>query len=399
MVTYLKTFTFTFILLTSFVGSFNWFINPFGQYASNISLKYINQQKTQIAVGGGRIFKAFALLGTNYRVVILGTSRANVGIDPLHPKLVDMGGAYNASLNGSNLYEIEKVFNFIVKNRKNTKLVIFSLDFIMFSNRRETNADFDQSLFAENYNWLSQLGYTFSLDETYYSFLTLIDNLGQKHSIYDTMYTDRGAAKQTFDAPHYVLFEKILTDNFLVNPNTYAGFCYSQDRLMRFQRILQTAREHNIDLLFFISPIHARLLETIHLMGLYPTFEQWKRDLVRLITENVQSNQTAFPLWDFTGYNQFTTETVPDDSNQTMQWYWEASHYQQRLGNVMLDIMLSKAPTQDFGVLLTAKNIDRHLENIRQARQIYHQTHATQLAKLQQLVATHRKKLNLSCQE
>ncbi len=398
---YVKIFIFTLIILSGFVGGFNWLINPFGQYSPNISLKRINVQKTQMAVGGGRIFKASALLNTNYRVVILGTSRANVGINPLHPKLEQMGGAYNAGLNGSNLYEIEKIFNFVLKNNKNTKLVIFSLDFIMFSNRRKTNADFEQSLFAGNHHWLTQLAHTFSLDEAYYSFLTLKDNFGRKRSIYDAMYTDRGATKQTFDAPHHTLFKNILAKNFLVNTNTYAGFCYSQDRLMRFKRILQTAREQEVDLVFFISPIHAWLLETIHLMGLYPAFEQWKRDLVNLIAENANLNPTqkSFPLWDFTGYNQFTTETIPDNLDQAMQWYWEASHYQHSLGNLVLTNILDKKATQDFGALLTPKNIEVHLQNTQQARQAYRQTHVSRMAELQQLVTHHMKKSHLPCVE
>lgn len=73
--------------------------------------------------------------------------------------------------------------------------------------------------------------------------------------------------------------------------------------------LIKESRANNIELLLFISPVHARQLEVIRLSNLYPTFEQWKRDMVKVIAEDVEQHPDKSPiqLWDFSGYNLLTT--------------------------------------------------------------------------------------------
>jgi hypothetical protein len=402
MYSYLKFFSLIFISLILTVGAFNWVIDPFGVYQV-IKIQGMNTEKTQVMVGGGRAIKAMGLLEQEYGAAILGTSRANVGIRPNHEVFIPLNGAYNAALNGSNLYEIEKVLDFILSEKKSIQVIVFSLDFLTFSSRRRVNADFEQSLFSEQY-FLQQLSRTFSLDGIYYSIQTITDNLNQKKANFHQHYTKQGLAKQIFPLPHHQLFVNILSRNFFVNKNTYAGFCYSEDRLNRFKRLIAKARAQGVMIKFFISPVHAWQLEAIRIMGLFPTFEQWKRDLTAILAQDAVAHpkQAIYPLWDFTGYNSVTTEAIPEASEQTMQWYWESSHFKKTLGDIVLDQLFDYPSTKrkrpdDFGVLINRDNIEQHLLKIRQARQRYHDSHPNDIAKLEALAAKKRRKVDLPC--
>jgi hypothetical protein len=83
-----------------------------------------------------------------------------------------------------------------------------------------------------------------------------------------------------------------------------------------------------------------------------------------------------FPLWDFSGFTELTTEPFPPlgDKETKMRWYWESSHYKKELGDLVLDRMFDyKHPDRevpkDFGVLLTPENIESHLAWIREGRE------------------------------
>jgi hypothetical protein len=122
--------------------------------------------------------------------------------------------------------------------------------------------------------------------------------------------------------------------------------------------------------------------------------ERWKRDLVNLLAADAARHpqEKPIPLWDFTGYNSLTTEEVPsaEEEGKPMRWYWESSHFKKELGDLVLDRMFdhhepSRTIPDDFGVLLTTKNIEAHLARIRAERQRYHETHRQEIAEVEYL--------------
>ena len=83
-----------------------------------------------------------------------------------------------------------------------------------------------------------------------------------------------------------------------------------------------------------------------------------------------------FPIWDFSNYNSYNAEPVPEkgDLDTKMQWYWESSHYKKELGNLMLDRIFKythpeRTVDDNFGVLITTGNIESHLAQIRTNRE------------------------------
>ncbi len=385
------------------VASFNWFVDPFGIYQS-IKIHQVNAIKTQQEVIGKFTIKAICALEQEYNIFILGSSRANRGIDPTYSALTARGKAYNISLAGAHLHELKQVFDFILKHQSNIEIIIFSLDFFMFTDRTAPNPNFDQSPFGETNYFLQRLKNTFSLDEAYYSLKTVYDNYYADTTIQATFLCDRqGAPKPNtmIFYPHHENFIKTLT-SFFIAPQLYAGYCYSDTRLLELQQIIEKARERGVLLKFFISPIHAWQLEAIRLSGLYPTFEQWKRDLIQLLAQDHTKypQQTVYTLHDFSGYHHFATETVPRHKQQQMQWFWESSHYKTQLGNVVLDKLFTNQmnpQATDFGILVDSNNIETHLANVRRAQQHYQQTHQDDILEITALAKEKLPKIPTLC--
>lgn len=148
----------------------------------------------------------------------------------------------------------------------------------------------------------------------------------------------------------------------------------SSESLDTFKQILIFSQANRIDLHLFISPEHARKLVLINQLGLWQEFELWKRNLVTLIAENAPE----FSLWDFSGFNNITTEPFPalNDSSTQMQWYWESSHYKKEVGNIILGKMLAENTDSqnypaDFGIQINSTNIDYWLQQTQLKRNDY----------------------------
>jgi hypothetical protein len=162
---------------------------------------------------------------------------------------------------------------------------------------------------------------------------------------------------------------------FIVNPEIYGAYHYSSDRLELFRQMIRRCRDAGIELVVFIPPVHALQLETTRVAGLWPTFERWKGDLVRILAE--EGVAEAVPLWDFTGYTGRLAEAVPPrgDATTRMKWYLENSHFTSALGDEVLNRMLrpgeGSGRASDFGVCLTTNNLASHLARLRADREAY----------------------------
>jgi hypothetical protein len=214
-----------------------------------------------------------------------------------------------------------------------------------------------------------------------------------------SLYTAQGLRDRTllYDPTHIDhrdLFIKILTRNFLVSQETYGGFVYAPDRLDLLRELIAACRADDIALYIFIAPTHARDLESLRILGLYPLFEQWKRDVTRIITEDAAQHPDKQPLqlWDFTGYTSLTIEDVPtaNERGKQMQWFWESSHFKKELGDLVLNRLFrlhNATPTapEDFGVLLSVDMIEAHLAHIREQQKRYRETHAPEVTEVEYL--------------
>jgi hypothetical protein len=65
------------------------------------------------------------------------------------------------------------------------------------------------------------------------------------------------------------------------------------------------------------------------------------------------------PLWDFSGYNDFSTEAVPapGDKKSATRWYWESGHFKSSLGDLILARIYDEEASS-LGRCLGPANVD-----------------------------------------
>ncbi|MGK7884101.1 MAG: hypothetical protein AB4057_05670 [Crocosphaera sp.] len=342
-----------------------------------LEIDNVNRQKPLMGSGGLRKVKSIEIEKGDYDTLIIGTSRAMEGLDPLS-SLWRSKKVYNAALSKSNMYEISQVFNF-ANEVQPIKSVILGLDFLSFSGEHRVDGNFDSSLFANKLKPEIYLKSLFSSQQLIRSWETFqFNNQGNQLNVH---YTPQGFREtKSFAGFNKKNFRKNLQDNF----DSYQRLDYQTSQLKAFEDMVTYCLENNIQLYLFISPIHVQNLEVMRIAGHFSTFEQWKRDLVNVIEKansQIQSSNKIV-LWDFSGYNTITTETIPNTNQKSpLQWYIDSAHYRPEVGNFIIESVVNGNTkkianiTQDFGVIINQNNIDQHLQKIRLDQRLYHQNH------------------------
>ena len=375
--------------------TFNWFMNPYGIYHSP-EIDGINKRKPLFA-GQLRLAKAWTIYKRKPDAIILGSSRSECGLDPNHPGWKDAQDVYNLAISGGNMYEALRYFQH-AHALKPQKKVVLGLDFRMFNafEKGGTGGFKDSRLVAKADGSANP---QFSISEKFImlaSMDVLLDSIKTfKKQDRDLRYLPNGQVSWKVNAKqnnklggHHKAFrfteKKNMNQIWFQRPHQYE-FIHpntGQSSFDDLRTLLDTAYRDNIDLRMLVSPSHARLWEALHAVGLWSKFEQWKRELVTINEQHAKKyGKQPFPLWDFSGYNHYTTETV----TAKMKWYWESSHYKQELGNIVLNSVFEAKIADDFGVLINTKNIDKHLADIRIKQQQYRKYHPIDVAEVLKL--------------
>lgn len=330
---------------------------------------------------GSRIAKAEGVYRGGVEVLILGSSRAETGLDP-HSPLWPTTQVYNAALTGAELEELGHVFDFAAAHN-GLRCVVLGVDFIMFTQAKQPPSTFEQSRFNPQ---MRQSEYLLANLLGWGTLKASRDVLKDYWRSEPPEYTPLGHHREAYPNAHRRLFESILRRQFFQEPTTYLGYRYAPQRLEVLRHIAGVCQERGIRLIVLIPPVHALQLEAIRLMGLWPLFEQWKRDLTAAVDPQVA-------LWDFTGYRGPMAEAVPPaDSDQPMRWYYESSHFKADLGERVIARVLGRGSTEDepFGVRLTSQNIEAHLAQLRADRQRYADAQPQEIAWIE---ALHRRSM------
>lgn len=106
-----------------------------------------------------------------------------------------------------------------------------------------------------------------------------------------------------------------------------------------YSAILELAARHSIELELVIYPYHAQILAMFESAGLWPAFDTWKERA----TAEISSLRSSYPdahitLYDFSGYGPSACEHIPPlgDLKTETRWYWEAGHFKNALGDLVL---------------------------------------------------------------
>tara|TARA_Y100000746_G_scaffold26393_1_gene20190 strand:- start:8233 stop:9474 length:1242 start_codon:yes stop_codon:yes gene_type:complete len=399
---YLKNFFISIPLILFFISMFNFVIDPYGIYNST-EIKGLNMNKPAIK-SHLRMSKAYKIKHLKPQAIILGTSRAEFGLDPDH-RGFDFDTTYNLNLSGGNTYEILRYFQHAIMV-SNIDQTILALDFFQFNINTKNSPDFLENRLAsysDNIESTQRMPLSDIIDSllTFDAFKSSLETIASqsskptylKNGLIDPETTSRGkliniiGQRQLFINSEKRYFDKTYRNMKLKSTEN------NLNSLSNFRNLVSLAYKKNIDLRILINPSHVRQFEVIALSGLWPTFEAWKVSLAEINEEEAKLNKKEpFPIWDFSTYNFFTTERVPElgDIDTKMNWYWESSHFSKELGDIVLDNIFGypvkdNSPKKYFGTLINTNNIYSHLQNIRVKRDIWRNENLEDIKEIESL--------------
>jgi hypothetical protein len=354
-------------LLLVLMSCVNYIVDPYGLYR-RIDSEGFNQQKEGVR-SKIRLVKALELPLRKPKTLLLGSSRVHDGLNPDDIALNDsqFSPVYNLGIDMLRISEAAEYLQFAVNN-SDIKRVIFGLDFFMFNSMKQSEAGFDPKLISSRPNALDYLKTTLISASALRDSVQTIKQSMNQSSRREFLSNGYRPAKMVFyglsdySALHYFTNFTFLSPKS--NTKYYGEFSLQKKAILDFERILRICRDNKIDLKMYISPAHADLEgEGILAAGKWNLFENWKRTIVGL------SDTYGYPIWDFSGYNSVTTETV----KTPMLNYWDSSHFDEKIGHLILERILKgggRIPA-DFGVLLQKENIEEELLKIREQRSLY----------------------------
>ncbi|MDO8465633.1 MAG: hypothetical protein Q7S46_10350 [Gallionella sp.] len=376
------------VLLSGAIAGFNWWVDPYAIYRNReLSL----QQQQPILVMNERVFKTVGLARTKADVVILGTSRTDIGIGREHQAFQGKR-VFNLATFGQPIRESRRLMEVVLEHGKPQAIVV-GLDFFAFNALFVPPTDFVE----ENYSPLRPYNLMLSI-----SALTDSRNAVRRKTPVenDCCYADGFRTPQTLSRlagtyrKNFSNNERMyLLEKYLPYPGCRFSFATGKagSSLEDLRAMMQLAHRHHVDLRLFISPAHARQWETLAIAGLWEQWEEWKRELARINeAEAKQVGAAAFPLWDFSGYDIVSTEEVPapEDKKSVMRWYTDSGHYTPDLGRQIIQRMF--APTaggelDTWGSMMDTPNLEAHLKRIRLARDCYRKTHRQEIAEIENI--------------
>ena len=386
---YLKIYISAFAILLLLV-LFNAIVDPYGLFPV-VKIDGVNWPKPEM-VKSVKIHKSLKVARLKPETIVLGTSRSAIGIDPEDKAWPENNlPRYNLALSGAGMY-VTRRFLEHAQTIHPLKQVVFGLDFFAFNVHRQRAPDYrgdfliinDDGSRNPHFDMKIIAASLLSTDALLASYKTLTSK--NKHPI---MISENGR----FIVP---LWKGHLHKSFMKMEKLYLQYVYlagkkreyafinpdtGKSSLDEFRKIVAYCREHRIDLKLFISPPHAQHQEIIRVLGLWPLFEQWKRELVRILKEE---NYTS-PLWDFSGYNSMTTDDISTDGEH---YYKDSTHYRPNLGRMILARIFhyhdERVPT-DFGRVLTSKNLEKNLLNIRAEQNRYRFDYPEQVMEIESM--------------
>jgi hypothetical protein len=406
---YLRNFFLFASLAIAAIVTFNLIVDPYGVlYLVNI--KGMNQLKPKL--DNTAIYsKAAAVRRLQPRTIIVGSSRVAQGIDPRFPELNEQTQPprYNLGTDAASMYRLYRYVQHAQSIRPLQKIILV-LDFFSFNSWQDNDGNIDDYVnityegepqpLAHLREAISSVA---SMDALMASIETLRNqNMSDVSSIYlRNGFRYKGGNTIQHRRPYFNRCRRFIQNVYFPRPRRIYGFFnHELDRssFTYLNDLLALTHENQIAMKIAIAPPHAYLLETIEQAGLWRKYEDWKRALVT-INQNKAASYGVEPydLWDFSGYNSVTTQSVPDQPTPDSDdfFYFESSHFKPSVGSWMMERLFSdnsrnalvSGVPDDFGVQLSPASIEQHLESIRDAQAAYRRSHSQEVEGLRQAIA------------
>jgi len=396
MAKYLKFLLFPLSLSLLLIAATNWLVNPYGVFNSPV-LEGINTYKTEIHTRE-RMNKTYRVNRIKPDTIILGTSRALV-LDAQHPFLEDKH-AFNLAISSSSAYEQWRYFQHANSVNKIKNVIIgidhFAIGEIAYKDFVENRLNISHEGKPQNHFTGIEINDLKSSLLSWSAFRSSIKTLRDQSTRVDRFkdldrrVLAKGGHRKSFEEVEQKVFwgGKVAT-----NPET--AYIYtalgSYSKPGSYRKLIRFCYSNDINLYMFLSPSHARYWEIWRIVGQQARVDGFKTALTAVNEEEARAAaKPVFQIWDFSGYNTITTETVPDEkNNSTLMWgYWEGSHYKPSVGNYIFDRIFNyKHPDRplpdNFGVSINTSNINAQLEQVRYQGEKYRQANSHEITSME----------------
>lgn len=380
MTRFLKQAAAAFAGFLALAFALNVWVDPYRIW--NVRHGFSQQAPRPRAVQQLHLLKSRGLTRSRPVTVVLGNSRAEIGFDPRSRSWpLSLRPVYNASIPGTGIDTATSLLSDAVSAGR-LRTAVIGLDFLDFLTDPENptppthpTAPAEQRSAMQRATEDVKIG--LSLDTLIDSTLTLIS----AHDPYAPDVTADGfnplreyALNARLDGYGSLFLQKDIANARAYTKAPKGIFARSATTSATWQeldQLLTSLHDHDIDVRFVIYPYHAHILEMFHRSGLFPAFESWKKHLAEVLVA-WEGDGGICRLWDFSGYNAYSTEFVPppDDRKTVVRWYWESGHFKPELGDRMLERMFGEGDA-GFGTCLTERNIEAVNSRVREARTRY----------------------------
>jgi len=403
---YLRAWLLVAGLLMVLVALFNIWVDPH-DLSGRERVPGLNGVKPRAAA----LTKAHQILNAQPRTLILGNSRAEVGLNPRDAAWPAAAQpVYNLALPGrgieATILYLEHALAAARQHGTRPGLIVWGLDFVDFladpvQRPVEWSFEKDGSYLQATPRLAWQEAFQRGRDIAKAS-LTLGGTIDSVQTVLfqgDPFAADldrngfnpmRDYVKLARDEGYHALFAQKDASNMRSYFSRPRDLTDAQGRpalgFEQLSKVLRLCREQGIEVRLLLYPYHAHFLEIIRMTGHWEAYERWKQQLVTL----VESNEPGVRLYDFGGYSEFTTEAIPaaGDRRSTVRWYWEAGHFKSELGHeVLARIFDARRHNDRFGIELTRATLDDRLAQQRELGQAYRQQRRDELGPLRQLAA------------
>jgi len=360
--------------LVAGVAALNVAVDPLGTFGSP-AIEGFNALKPG-RLDREREAKLLSPEAASARALVLGTSRASIGLDP--DALEDLvPGAYNLATGGQSLHETRRILESLGPRLAGSDVLV-GLDFFAANARFDQGEDATSRLLAQP-RWRSLAAVALSLDTAGASLRTVAGQDAAAIEAAGRMLTGRGHLRLT---PAYAERRGGARSMFEASERAYATEFYFPPPARRFEwrrgdrdacedleALFAAAHRHGIRLRAFLSPSHARQWTLVDSLGLWPEFERFKRMVVEA-NARAASGRAPFPVHDFAGHFPEVSAPVPAGTHETLATHWDSSHYRVPLGTMAVAraVRDAPAPPGSFGARLEASTIEEHLGRLRELR-------------------------------
>lgn len=371
---FLVTVTFLVLAVTA---AFNWVMNPYNVFDPPV-LKGINDRQPFLH-SQERFYKACAVIQQQPQTVILGSSRADIGLSPQHPGW-SRQPVYNLGVAGAPLEVMAKYFEHAVAVAPVKKALIM-LDYASQEMPPEVRP-------AVRDRWLDHFQNGIREPETAARLHLALLSWGATSTGTRTLFTKES------DVTHYPdgqldnhdcwqrLQEKQHTNphwnwekSFSLGLIPFSGRLSFGRQWEHLQHIFDLAARHDVEVTYVISPTHDLLWQRCIDEENMDTVLAWRSELLQQAHEGSRRLGRPMPVvWDFAlaeaaGMSPAALmQEMKSQPGTSLPLYLESSHFTQRLGDRLLDrVLLDPAgPDPACGVKLEVAMLPGHLARLRQ---------------------------------